>query len=373
MSDLNDQEASTAAKSWLPASTTGFAPARRGKRGRGTIAAAVLFFFGAALAGGPSVTSMNDYYFPGQFSLCSGLDSYPWGWSYGFSHLCITGKGSNTEPMFVNAYYIIAFLSLLACGVVSLVIGKKDFKRAVFLIGAILGAVTVISTIVNLVDSAHLNPYFYYLLSTFSTVTVSLLYLALPAILVLLSKMTSEKSCQLLQAASLAIMGYLFVGIAQYEDVIENIGNVPLFVAVIVTVFAFPTSSPQETGIPVRSGMLVATSALIISEGASYLLPFANGGFNKYTLIAVYLVAVGVLGLTFMGDRSKDALLAWLGLGLVVAQFALFFLGDWSFDDPYHMTVTIVFLLGFLVVSILYIVGAMKLGKNPNTFAYSLS
>lgn len=332
------------------------------------IVAAILFFVGAAAA-------LVDCGISG-FNYCRTLWQdvvlFPWGWSTSFSYYCAI-YGVYDHSTFATVFSVLAILAMVGCGIACLVIGKKDIRQAAFLSGILLTCLTVISTIVAIVDIVgYVRQYSGYGYAIpWSTIIKFLVFLAVPGLLTLLAKVSSQKLLEQLRTALLIAAGIVLVSSGVYAGgrvLLVILENGLFFAAIVILAFAIPRLSPQET--PRRNTMLYITSILAIAGGAAILLfslsNISIGYFYHATgvrivilLCGAYMVVAGVLGLMHRTDPSKTQLLMGLGIGLIVAQVSWFLNGD--FVD------NIVYILGFVTVSVLYLVAATKMNKPPKT------
>jgi len=335
---------------------------------RGSIITAVLFFLGAVLELVQLAAPEFDVYGP-SIGLC------PWGWASSFFYL---SSMTQNAALAITAC-VLTVLVLIGCGVVSLVIGTKDMRRASFLIGVILSCTTLVTTIIVIVGMSIDSYYPYYgYWFPWDNVIRYLVFLAIPVVVMLMAKVSSQKLLDVLRTVliiaigtivvSLSIIGYSVPGYYNmtilFSVFIVNIGNMSLFAALLILAFTIPNLSPQTTK---RNMMLVVASALAVAEGMTVLIQivYAIESNNFGTHVAVntvalicgaYMIVAGILGFVYRSDHSKAQLLLGLGIGLVVAQTRWFVGLNWLYN--------IVFVLGFLAVAILYFAGATTLSKS---------
>jgi len=323
---------------------------------------AILFFVGAFVALiGLAVAEFN----PCRM-IHGAISVFPYSWSFGLWYLC----ESSATPATVLA--IVAVLVLAGCGVVSLFIGRNDARQSAFLIGIVLSCVTAIFIIFNLVDSVE------YASVSLDTILTYLLFLSVPVLLAVMAKSSSKKTQEQLRTALAITIGTSVVSLGMYNayfGVFEifgvNLGNIPLYAALLLIAFTLPDTPSQRTITPHRVTMPFIASTLAIAGGATILLfclSYVINGYFAYRepvghtialLCGAYMVVAGILGLVNIADRSKAQLLLVLGVGLAVAQIAWMWLGS-------NVVNNILYILGFLAVAALYILSAINLSKSTS-------
>lgn len=358
----------------------------------GSIIAAIAFFTGAVLIWIGVSRTMGYYFCYTQYHYL-----YPWNWAYGFDfYLCIARL---PYPQMLNVISFVEILAFVGCGVVCLVIGRRNIKRAVFLSGIILGAVSVLCTIAAVFCIPMMFKYGGSLLETCFNVFFSVLFLTLPIVLAFMARGTSETLAQRQRAVFLIIVGTLIPGVALFGTITRlnvfyggglfrelpallymNIGNIPFFIGLFALMLALP--NPPR----VRNRPLFVASALSIAEGVIFLLfviaitrnilqwnSIINASGPPYTSFTVrfgfsviyffiggvYIVFVGVYGLVKVLGQSTSRLIVGLGIGLIAIQVV------WALSGyvPYR----IYYMPIFLVVSTVYLVGAMTLRNNARS------
>jgi len=181
------------------------------------------------------------------------LALFPLNWSDGIQYLC---RATQWHQGFPVVLLISGFLVLTGCGVVTLIIGRRDLVKAGLVSGVMLTCVTVISTVVTFVGMGECKNLDSYPVP-WNWIVDYWLYLAIPIIMMVMMVMrriqpTTAK--QILRIVLIVAMGLAAVGREAYlisirfhirsdlnhlvtTMVMENVGNVPLFAAVLVLVF----------------------------------------------------------------------------------------------------------------------------------------
>jgi len=335
------------------------------------IAAGILFLAGAAMAGWQFVL--------GTFTFCglydhNSWDWYPWGWMDGFSYWCYFNGRS--EYWVANVFSMIAVAALIGCGVVSLVVGRKNIRTATFSIGMILSGVTAVSTVVASVGIVQIHRD----IMTNALVTngaADISFFALLVILLPMAKSSSYRLLQWLRAMVIVLCGIVFFSrVYPYRNpfgiLVPNLGNIPFFAALFVLAFALPIPSSRETAVARGNNLLLVSSAVALASGMNYLISFISmwslvhhPDFSLYDIRGVYLIITGILGLASLGHRRRFVLLLVVGIGLVAAQ-GIRVIG-WYQSAQYHQLwfSTVMPDLFFIIMAVLYIVGAANLRKDP--------
>ena len=301
---------------------------------------------------------------------------YPWSWWYGFNDW-VCPINTDAVTTFADTFSIGALVALLGCGIISLVIGSKNIRRAAFIDGIILSVVTATATVAAFIGISYVDPtslYRHYPAS-WTTVLLYLAMLAVPVELIAMAKTSSEKLLQFLKvfmivAVVLSLIGIPYVlnsscfglGTANAIDVVFiNLSNIILYAALLAIAFGLPRRSVQKTLTP-RNNVLFATSALAVAEGAVVFFvlfsdvaeSFGHRPVLGWVLFcaAAYMVAAGVLGVMYADSRAKFSLLVGLGIGLIAVQAIWLFIEDW---DSYAQLLTV-----FTTIAIVYVVGAVS-------------
>jgi len=339
--------------------TSGYVPAfqpsstqKSGFTNSAPIIAGFIFFIGAAVVLSASLVSTTSYGISDACQLMSG--GMPLGWPVDCS------VSLNLSGFMVCS----AIIGLIGCGIISFVVGKKSVRKAGFLIGTILSALTVISTPIRVSSLISLSTYDWYR-QLFPPLGIDVVYylicLAVPIILIPLMKSQAARTVRTLRVFLLIDMGivvirvddiYLLstVGIG-YFDVffralfINNIGNILLFAALLILVFSLkdPTtlavkSQRQQVMQAQRSGVLVGVGgpnggSVLNDNNATTQIPISfivDAPNTGYAVLGFLFPIVGLILYLVWKDqtpiRAKSAgtgaligVIAYIALSIIIA------------------------------------------------------
>jgi len=200
--------------------------------------AGILFFVGAAI--GIVAFAIND------FDGCHvGPISFPLGWSGYSGYACEADVPTGVLTM----YGFASIEALVGCGVISIMMGKKNILQTNYLIGVILGSITAISMVVDVIGILHFRRYQpFFTNENFVGIAIvgSFLLLAVPVAIIMMGKSTSVaamKKCRIGLIIALVVDVFVtFIGPALSRDYFgfpsAFFGNVPFFVAVLLMAYA---------------------------------------------------------------------------------------------------------------------------------------
>jgi len=345
-----------------------------------SIAAGIIFICAAAFAwinlmiiGGGPISPSRGNFCQGDYEIF-----YPWSWWYGFNDGICKIK-TDAVTTFANVFGYAAFFTLIGCAVISFSVGFKKIRNAAFINGIMLTAVTTTATIAAFIGRKPTD--YHYYPTQWTAIILYLASVVASAVLIPMARTSSEKLLRFWRASQIVAMVISFVGIAgfstdgpdvfslQVDDIIgvvlNNFSDMILFAALIVLAFGLPHPSAHEAATP-HNNVLFVTSALAVAEAAVILLlgfyDIVMGSIEPsrgslLVMIAVYMVAAGVVGIAQMDNQSRFGWLMGLGVGLIAAQGVWFLIGNWLSHTQ--------LLVLFTSAAIVYVIGAASLRSHP--------